>query len=548
MGIMASSLELIRSVFNRDTVFPQQFGYYHWQTQYGVPYDPLMTDPSIHSGSQFSSYMQDQLRVHQNLIYKLADYEEMAEYPEIGMAYRIYADEATQQDSTHGQSIWVESTNETVERIANFTLHKNLHIENILWDMAWEIAQNGNLYEEIICVDNIGVVKINNMRAIEMRRVQDYNGELYGYIQDRTLAFTDVTTQEFMKRLKDGNKGNDMIKVYEPWEVAHFRFGAGRQMCYGASIAEPARWAWKRLTLMEDAMVLYKLTRSPQRYVYVVDIGDKPPNMARAVIEKVKNEFKKQKFVDSNGKISFRYNPMSSDEDIFIAKRKGERAVDIDVLSGLDGQQTEDANYFREKLFASLGIPKSYLGADETIGRNNLGQQDVRFAKSVMRLQRSLKNGVDHILRVDFASRNIDPDKTEYKIKMVVPSGALEIAHMEVKRTQAELAQLFQGLNFPEYFIWSQILGLTDDEIAKIWKARADEQKAGEASPTVPAPESVQRRVVKRIEDEKKLCRDNRLQESYEKIAKEMGMGVSRLGRRLNELQSLVHEIKRAMH
>lgn len=542
MGIVASSLELIRSVFNRDSVFPQQYGQYHWQTQYGIPYDPLMMDPSMHTGSQFTQYMQDQLRVHQNLVHKVADYEEMAEYPEIGMAYRIYADEATQADSTHGKSIWVDSEDETIQKIANFTLHKNLKIENHLWDMAYEIGQFGNLYEEIICIDKIGVVKINNLRVIEMRRVQDFNGELYGYIQDRTLAFTDITTQDFIKRIKDGNKGNEMVKVYEPWEVAHFRFGAGRQMVYGQSIAEPARYAWKRLTLMEDAMVLHKLTRATQRYVFAVDIGDKPPNVARAVLEKVKNEFKKQKYTDQNGKLSWRFNPLAMDEDLFISKRKGERAVDIDVLSGLDNQQTDDANYFRQKLFASLGVPKSYLGADETIGRANLGSLDVRFSRSVLRLQRSIKSGINHILAVDFASRNIDPDKIDYKLKMVVPSGALEISHMEVKRAQAELAQVYQGLNFPEFWIWTNVIGLSEEEVGDVWKAREREQQPQSSQ----SEEDIKRTVERRIEEQRKvkLQEQSRIQD---KIAQDMEKNVSNFGKRLNELRSLGIELKHAV-
>ena len=246
--------------------------------------------------------------------------------------------------------------------------------------------------------------------------------------------------------------------------------------------------------------------------------------------------------------MNFRWNPLSADEDFFISKRKGERAVDIDVLSGLDNQQPEDTNYFREKLFSALGIPKSYLGADETIGRANLGQMDVRFAKSVMRLQRCLKNGINHIIRVDLASRNIDPDRVKYNLKMVIPSGALEIAHVEVKRAEAELAQMYQGLNFPEYYIWSNVLGLNDEEIKDIWQQRAKEQEVvGSELGSEPTPESITRYVNRKLEEQKRQTESMSEARLTSKLKEDIERNNKKLDNRLRQLQGLCFELKAAM-
>jgi hypothetical protein len=292
---------------------------------------------------------------------------------------------------------------------------------------------------------------------------------------------------------------------------------------------------------MEDSMVLFKLTRSPQRYVFYVDVGDVPPNEARKLINNFKNDFRKQKFFNpETGQLDFRYNPLSSQDDFFISKRKEKRSSEIEVLSGLAEQGTDDSNYFREKLFAALGIPKSYLGADETIGRANLGQQDVRFAKTVMRIQRELKNGIKRICDIDLAARNIDPDKVEYTIKMVVPSGELELAHMEVEKSKVELAQMYQGMNFPDWWIYTKVMGLTEQEAGEIEYLKAKQEGA---FPEQKA-EDIQRRIQMRLDQ--KTNRMNRdLMDKQSMILENIEKGQTKLDRRLQEVRSFMQEFKK---
>ena len=247
----------------------------------------------------------------------------------------------------------------------------------------------------------------------------------------------------------------------------------------------------------------------------------------------------------------------SVDEDMFIAKRKDKRSTEIDILSGLDGQQVDDAEYFRNKLFAALAIPKSYLGADETIARANLGQMDVRFAKTVMRLQREMKNGIRHIANVDLASRNIDPDKVDFDIKMVVPSGALEIAHIEVMSAKANLAQQMQGLNVPEYYLWSKILGFSDDEIETYQEYRAREQgtstfmapggdPADSKSSSKDTPEEIRSSIERGISRQQAQI-TRALSDQTNRILDEVHANKTQTGRSLNELRGLAADIRRAL-
>ena len=554
MAIAASALSLIRSVFNRDKVVPQP---YQATAQAQAHMSAFGGYASYLSGMTTggpNEKLSESTNLAQDLQSRYQDYLDMNSYPECGIALNIYADEATQKDSISDKSVWVESPQQEVVEILEHLLHKQLEIEEDLWSMARQIAHKGNLFQEIVVYDGVGVVKLLEHPQEEMRRVADKLGTDYGFIQDEDRSFS-MSTDEFLRKLYSEEEPLDptersqtIVKVYEPWEVSHFRLRTNTNTVsslYGESVLEPARWVWKRIQMMEDAMVLYKVTRSPQRYVFYVDVGDIPPNEAKKEIQKVKNEFKKQKMVDpATGQMGFQYQPLAVDEDFFISKRNEKRSSEIELLSGLDGQQVDDTNYFREKLFSALGVPKTYLGADDTIGRANLGQMDVRFAKAIMRLQRALKNGIRQICDVDLASRNIDPAKVEYQLKMVIPSGALEIAQIEVERAKVELAQQYQQMNFPDWFVWTKILGLSDDEALEIQKMRelaggGDQSMGPDGEGVGPSLESRMLRQFDSI-NKKHLQHQGQIIDMMERKN-----GI--LGRRLNELRGLSYELKRAM-
>ena len=561
MGIAGNTLDLIRSVFRRDNMLagsssaPIRYAGGNRMGGYG---DQMGMGPQ--SGSEFGSYMVDQVRVDTDLMSKYADYEDMDDYPELSSALDLYADDATQPDVLTGNTIWAESDDEVIQRILNETIKENLRTEDDIWELARNLCKYGNDFEELIVMDDVGVVKLNNLETPAVRRIEDLNGILYGFIYDPQMSFR-ADTSTFFQLLKDREgKGSADIQAantfgqmsaFEPWEVAHFRMrGKNRKDLYGVGVLEAARWVWKRLSMMEDAMVLYKLTRSPQRYAFYVDVGDVPPNEARSQVNKVKNDFKKTKFVDPRtGKINFRYNPLSMDEDIFIPVRKGKKATEIDVLAGPEGQQTDDVEYLRDKLFAALKIPKSYLGADETVGRANLSQQDVRFARTVMRIQRAIRSGYAHICRVDLAARNIDPDMVKFDIKMVVPSGALELAQIEVQKAKLDLATNYQAAQFSEYFIWSRILGLSDEEIKLIQQQRRNEQSGGGSFELLqPEPSDADGQDLDQWVDNEQEKITAKQQLVAQKVLEDIQRGNTEFGKKMKTLKSLVSELKWAVH
>lgn len=533
MSFASNSLRLIRSFFDK-------------QNKYNEPYDPFETNrlsnmyqwgvgPETHS----SLNVWKDTQLSQDLQSRYVDYTEMQYYPEIGAALEIFSDEATRVDTLKNRSIWVESENESLQEALNYTMHNILRVESSIWDTVYTVCAMGDAYQELIVEDRIGVVKLIDHPAPLVRVMASRDGVVYGYLRDDTMAFDGISTESFLKRMNGEYTGpTDSLKIFEPWEIAHFKIQTGNvDQVYGRSIVDPARYAWKRLTMIEDAMVLFKLTRAPQRYVFYVDVGDIPPNEARATLEKVKHDFKKQKVFDSSGQLSSKATILSQTDDFFIAKRKGERTSEIDILAGLDGQSVDDAEYFRSKLISALKIPKAYLGYDETVSRSNIGQQDIRLAKTVMRIQRVIKEGWRHILQIDLAAKNVDPDKVNFEIKMAVPSGALEIAQIEVEKAKVDLAAQYQSQNFSEHFIWSKILGVSDEDILKI---RAQRKLESVGDDSAMPPESTSQSLESKSMSKKEL-------ELQQQITENMEKGTDALHSRLRELRGLVNEMRHGL-
>lgn len=551
MAFAGNTLDLIRAVFKRSTALPIGPSYFDSINSNAISYSNVTLGPQ----NGYNDYLSDSVKLDQDLMSRYTDYEDQDDYPELGSALDLYADDATVQDILSGRSLWFESEDTAVESLLDDMIVVNLRAEEHIWEIARSLCKYGNNFEELMVMDGRGVIKLNHLPPPSVRRIEDVNGILYGFLQDPTMVFR-MDTKTFMDRLTDKSKGdlspipqdgnfNDLMQVYEPWEVVHFRLrGKSRRDLYGYSVMEPARWVWKRLTMLEDAMLLYKITRSPQRYAYYVDVGDVPPNQARSFVNKIKNDFKKTKFIDPNtGKPSFRYNPLSMDEDIFVPVRKGKKSTEIEVLSGADGQQVDDAKYFLDKMFAALKIPKSYLGGDDTVGRNNLSQQDVRFARTVMRIQRELKNGYEQIARVDLSARNIDPDRVDYNCHMVIPSGVFELAQMEVQNSKLDLAEKYRNANFSEYYIWSQILGLSDEDINAV-----QQQRARDTESNLDATEAgMMRELMPKAVDKAGNTMDKKAKDLTPEILAEIQEGNSKFANKMQELKLLTTEIRQAV-
>jgi len=241
------------------------------------------------------------------------------------------------------------------------------------------------------------------------------------------------------------------------------------------SILDSARWIFKRLVLLEDTAMIYRLTRGAERFAYYVDTGNLPPAEALAYLNRVRQQNKKKKYVNNlTGKMDLKHSILNQQDDVFVPTRQGVDGTRIEVLGAPSWQSMEDIQYFLDQLFAAIKVPKSYLAQDQSDTHSSLSSRDVRFARTILRVQRELRNGFAKIMRVHLAALGIDPNRVDYSMHMTVPSAIFELAQMEVLNARADLCGRLREMVSLHYLL-STVLKLSDEEIALVMRQREEE-------------------------------------------------------------------------
>lgn len=423
----------------------------------------------------------EHLRVDQDLTARYTDAEEMDEYPEISVAFDIYADDAATPNEDD-LSIWFSSENKAVERDLHDTFHKRVRVEQDIWGLERTLAKYGNAFSELIVTEQ-GLVGMNFLPPPTIRRVEGPHGQLLGFVQDIRGEFN-IGLSDFYRLAKErGADGSQRrppgeLTIFEDWEMVHWRLrGKHMRSMYGHSVADPARWIWKRLSLLEDALLIYKLDRAPSRYAFYVDVGEYDAERGLAYVNRVKNQFVKKKFVNpSTGKLDMRYNPLAHDEDFFIPMRGGKETTRIETLQGPDYAETDTVEYHRDKLVAAVKVPKSYMGYGGEEVKQALSAADIRFARTVMRLQRESRVGFRQAARVHFIAKGASIDRDEYSVRMNTPSAILELAKVEVMAATSDLAQRM-GEIVSTRWVLTNLFDFSDQEAEEVMLERDEEQK-----------------------------------------------------------------------
>ena len=267
-------------------------------------------------------------------------------------------------------------------------------------------------------------------------------------------------------------------------QIVHFRLRTSDPgyYPYGKSIASLAIRVFRSLKLMEDAMLIYRLARAPERRIFYIDVANMPATKAEMFIEKVKEKFKKEKYYDSNsGTIDARYNPLSADEDFFVPTR-GAQGTKIDTLPGAQNLgEVDDVRYFRDKLLAALKVPKDYIvEKDKSPERKaNLSQLDAKFARVIGRVQQQVEMGLEQIARRHLALVGYPASLIkELRIQLPDPSDVFTKRKMEIDEQKARVVQAVVGLGiFPKSTIYKEFYDMTDQEIEQMKEELEKEQE-----------------------------------------------------------------------
>jgi len=391
------------------------------------------------------------------------DFEAMEYTPEIASALDIYADECLTEDSM-GKIINIKTTNQRVRKELERLFDDVLDVRRNLWGWIRAMCKYGNHYLLLDVDEERGVVGHMTLPAKEMQREEAYDGNL------NSVKFRwDTNNLEF-----------------DAWQLAHFRLlNDDKRYPYGTSMLESARRIWKQLTLAEDAMIVYRLTRAPERRIFKIDVGNIDPNDVQQYMEKVKRTMKRTPAVEhTTGKVSFKYNVMSVDEDYFIPVR-GDRSSDIETLQGASNMdEIADIEYLQQKMFAAMKIPKAFLTYEEDVNaKATLAGQDSRFARTIQRIQGSVVAELTKIALIHLYTIGIrDRDQLgEFAIELSNPNSALELEQLEQMSTKARtLRDLWDETSLsPVSLVWAlrNVMGFSDQEIKLVLKQQYLEGK-----------------------------------------------------------------------
>ena len=394
---------------------------------------------------------------------RYSDFSEMEYTPEISSALDIYSEETVASDE-HGKVLHVYSENPTIDKLLTELFYDTLNIEFNLTSWVRNLCKYGDFFLFNDVSPDQGVINAYPMPVNEVEREEGYDPE-----DPMAVRFRWVT------------QGN---QVLENWQVSHMRvLGNDAFLPYGSSVLEAARRIWRQLILVEDAMLVYRVVRSPERRVFYVDVGNVPPEDIANYMEQVQSTLKKSQVIDRDtGRVDLRYNPLSVDEDYYLPVRGSESGTKIDTLAGgANATAIEDVEYIQKKLFAALKIPKAYLGYDEGLGaKATLSQEDIRFSRTIARIQRTVIAELNKIAIIHLYCNGFEgEDLLDFSLQLSNPSTIAQQQKLELYRTRFEIAGTAAGIEGLVSRDWMRknLFNMTDDQINTLKSERIDDKE-----------------------------------------------------------------------
>jgi len=396
-----------------------------------------------HAGAQSMAYHQ----VRRELF---RDYDAMDNDPILASALDIYADESTTKNE-YGEVLQIKSSNENVKEILHNLFYDIMNVEFNLWPWTRNLVKYGDFFLGLELAEGKGVINVIPQSVYYSERIEGIDPNNANYIkfkveQDRTGKVE-----------------------WENYEMAHFRLLSDTNFLpYGKSMVEGARRVWKQLSLMEDAMLIHRIMRAPEKRVFKIDIGNINPTEVDNYMQKIINKMKKVPFVNKDtGDYNLKYNMQNLTEDFYLPVRGGDSGTSIENLTGLEYAATEDIEFLQKKLFAALRIPKAYLSYDENLnGKATLAAEDVRFARTIERIQRTIVSELTKVAIVHLAAQGIeDAEMVNFELSLTNASTIYEQEKVNLWSEKVRLATDMAALKMlSKDWIYSNVFTMSDDD------------------------------------------------------------------------------------
>ncbi len=423
----------------------------------------------LHSSSMNSTY--ENYLAYQQIRQELfRDYDSMDMDPIIGAALDIYADESTARNE-YGRVVEIKTNNEQIKELLDNLFYDVLNVDFNLWPWTRNLVKYGDFFLHLEIADKLGIIGVQPLSTYEITRVEGFDPNNWQAVK---FVHTPLATKSMFVA---GQK-----QEYENYEMAHFRLLSDTNFLpYGKSFLESARRLWKQLSLMEDAMIIHRIVRAPQKRIFKIDVGGIPPNEVDQYVQRIINKSKKTPYVNSTtGEYNLKYNIQNLMEDFYLPVRGSDSGTEITNLDGLEYSPIEDIDYLKNKMFAALKIPKQHLGyIEDGNSKATLAGQDMRFAKTIERLQRIVVDGLEKIAIAHLYAQGIDDTElTNFELSLTVPSVIYEQEKVNLWTAKIELIQKMDQLKvISKDWMYKNILNFTFEEAELQREALKDDAK-----------------------------------------------------------------------
>lgn len=456
-------------LFDRIAAFTKQINLYRREN--------LFTDQSnldrLISGGEFLNFghhgsLLEQTNLQINRLERYKDFDQMDETGVVTISLDIYADESTLIDPELKHAVTFKAKSKRVKRALEDLFYNTLMIDNMLRPMVRYLCKYGDFAAEIIPTKNrSGIASIKFMNVYNFTRVETRYGDLVGFFfQDRL-----VSQPIFL----------------HPWQVMHLRLTSYENIYhpYGRSILDGARKHFKQLRLMEDAALIYRLTRAPEKRVFTIPIGNIPTHEVPQYMEIISRQFKKRKFFDpATGDVNERWSPLIQEDDFFLPQRSNGEGPQITTLPGAENlDDIKDIEYFKKNMVSGLKIPFSRVGLGDSDSGNerSLSQISPEFARSVQYIQREVAMGLKKIAIIHLALNGFqEADLRDFDVVMTASSAIDELYRIETWQSRANVIDSLRATEmFPNKWILRRFTDMTDDEMDENQEELKKMQKEG---------------------------------------------------------------------
>jgi hypothetical protein len=407
-----------------------------------------------------------------------SDYEAMDTDPIIASALDVIADEASVKNDQN-EVLAIKSSDENIQRVLYNLFYDVLNIEFNLWSWTRQMCKYGDFFLKLEIAEKFGVYNVLPYTVYHIARLEGHDEENPNKVEfeldpDGIAASTDTN-------YLPNSKQSSRIKI-DNYEMAHFRLISDvHYLPYGRSYLEPARKIFKQTTLMEDAMLIHRIMRAPEKRMFYINVGSIPPNEVEQFMQTTINSMKKTPYVDPNtGQYNLKFNMQNMMEDFYLPVRGGDTSTRIETTKGLEYDGTGDVQYLQAKLFAALKIPKAYFGYEGDLsGKATLAAEDIRFARTVERIQKIMESELTKIALVHLYTQGFQGESlTNFEIKLTTPSIIFEQEKVALLKEKVDLAAQMQDSKlFSSDYIYENIFDLSEDSYMEMRDLMIEDEK-----------------------------------------------------------------------